>query len=297
MLSILIPVYNFSVSELVAELHQQAVACAIPFEIRCYDDGSSSAFKEQNASISSLANVIYTELPKNVGRSRIRNMLATDAAYEQLLFMDCDSQVLDGHFIARYLEHASEHKLVYGGRAYPKSAPEDAAQYLRWHYGVSREVSTAETRSEDPYKSFMTNNFLVPKAIFLSIKLDERLEGYGHEDTLFGQELKAQGIEIVHIDNALVHIGLEPADEFLDKTAEGVRNLAFLIRDGKVTGDVKLYRYYKALKRTGMLRPMATQLRKNREKVREQLRSANPDLRKFDLYKLDLLIEALNTDQ
>ena len=70
-----------------------------------------------------------------------------------------------------------------------------------------------------------------------------------------------------------------------------------MIRDGKVKGDVKLYRYYKALKGTGLLRPMATQLRKNRDKVQQQLRSTNPDLRKFDLYKLDLLIEALNTKQ
>ena len=40
MLSILIPIYNFDVQELVQKLHQQASLLAIAFEIVCVDDGS-----------------------------------------------------------------------------------------------------------------------------------------------------------------------------------------------------------------------------------------------------------------
>ncbi|RME04221.1 MAG: glycosyltransferase family 2 protein, partial [Bacteroidetes bacterium] len=45
MLSILIPIYNFNVVELVMELHRQATELDEPVEILAFDDGSEGKWK------------------------------------------------------------------------------------------------------------------------------------------------------------------------------------------------------------------------------------------------------------
>jgi hypothetical protein len=80
--------------------------------------------------------------------------------------------------------------VVYGGRNYEAKPPKEKELFFRWWYGVNRETISVAEREVAPYHAFMTNNFLIPKQLFLSIKLDEKLKGYGHEDTLFGIELK-----------------------------------------------------------------------------------------------------------
>ena len=71
MLSILIPVYNFDVNALVSDLHRQAIDCGIAFEIRCYDDGSTEAFRAKNRAIQTMGNVVWVELEQNIGRSAL----------------------------------------------------------------------------------------------------------------------------------------------------------------------------------------------------------------------------------
>ena len=87
MLSILIPVYNFSVVELVTKLHQQALALEkVNFEVIILDDGSTDDFKQTNRAIKHLPHVQYAELTENVGRSAIRNLLAQRARGRLLTF-------------------------------------------------------------------------------------------------------------------------------------------------------------------------------------------------------------------
>ena len=62
MLSVNIPVYNYEVGELVAQLILQAQDLKIEFEIRIYDDGSEEKFKLKNRLISKNSNVVYLEL-------------------------------------------------------------------------------------------------------------------------------------------------------------------------------------------------------------------------------------------
>jgi len=50
MLSILIPVYNFNVTQLVQTLAEQCAATGEAYEIICFDDGSTPEFKAQNTS-------------------------------------------------------------------------------------------------------------------------------------------------------------------------------------------------------------------------------------------------------
>lgn len=292
MLSVLIPVYNFDVRDLVHEIHHQASASGVPFEIILLDDASKD-YKQYNSELSRLANVHYNELEHNVGRAIIRNRLAASASYNSLLFLDCDSKIESADFISIYLRSSSPSHIVYGGRSYEKQRPEDS-RYFRWLYGVKREVSTAEDRAKRPYRSFMTNNFLIPKSFFKKVKFNESLTGYGHEDTLFGQELKLHGLPIRHIDNPLCHVGLETAEDFIRKTEEGVKNLAYLVKMKLIRRDVTLLKSYRLLKRSRTLGLFKFFAGKAEQNMLKNLKSADPDLTIFDLYKLHLLARFLS---
>ncbi|MGE0561867.1 MAG: glycosyltransferase family 2 protein [Flavobacteriales bacterium] len=290
MLSILIPIYNFDVVDFVKDLSNQASACKIDFEILCVDDGSITEFKTKNKELSILNNVIYTELPQNIGRSKIRNLLAEKAQFEYLLFLDCDSKTNNSLFVRNYIENLKPGTVVYGGRNYANEAPSVKEIHFRWWYGVNREAISDRERRKQPYGSFMTNNFLIPKGIFNSIKLDEMLEGYGHEDTVFGLELKARKIPVLHIENPLCHIGLEGLHEFLQKTKEGIKNLHQLIQLGKVDESIKLYRFYKLVNKLGLSNKIWKYYTKNKLAIEQKLTEKEPNLRWFDIYKLGYLI-------
>jgi len=292
-LSILIPVYNYDVRQLVEALQQQATALrGVDVEILCFDDASEAAFRRLNATVGEWAGVEYRLLPNNLGRSRIRNLLAREARHDYLLFIDCDSQVPDEKYLQRYVAALSPNCLLYGGRIYQPQPPADKSLMLHWRYGSVREAKPAEERQKQAYHSFMTNNFLIPSALFQPIGFDERLLQYGHEDTLFGMELQARGVHILHMDNPLIHAGLESAVAFLQKSRQALENLAFLHHQG--TGiDTRLLRW--ALRFHG--RPSEAVLRALwggcRTSLEQQLSSARPSLRLFDLYKLGCLLEEL----
>ena len=292
MLSILIPVYNFDIRSLVQRLWHLGHRLSIEWEIRCYDDGSAEAWKEKNREIMGLAGVYYQELPQNLGRSRIRNLLAEEAQGDYLLFLDCDSEVPHDAFLYRYAELLRPNTLLYGGRIYQAAPPADPALYFHWLYGSKREAIPAAERRAQPYRSFMTNNFLIPTAIFLQIRFDERLLQYGHEDTLFGMQLEKKGIRIQHLDNPLIHAGLEPVGVFLSKTRQGIQNLAFLYRSGYHI-DTRLLRFYKQAERLKLTAILPWVLRVFRPIISRQLFSSKPSLRLFDLYKLSLLLDEL----
>ncbi len=300
MISVLIPVYNFDIQLLVKDLHQQLLEAGIPFEIRCYDDGSQENFKNINRQLLNpstlqpfnLLNITYQELPENLGRARIRNVLAKSAKYPYLLFMDCDSKVVSPNYIKHYIEHLHPDTLLYGGRSYAPTPPDFPELYFHWHYGTQREQIPAEIRQRNPYHAFMTNNFLIPKAIFNTIRFDERLKQYGHEDTLFGLELQKRKIKIIHIDNPLEHIGLEDTDTFLRKTRQGVENLAFLATAYPQL-ETKLLNTYKILKKFKLSMITSYILKILQPIIIKKLHTEKVNLQWFDLYKLQLLMDAI----
>ncbi|MBN2213128.1 MAG: glycosyltransferase [Bacteroidales bacterium] len=293
MLSILIPVYNFNVTDLVHELNNQAVASNIPFEIILLDDASTDEFRKINRNLIHEKNIRYIEEKNNIGRSKIRNKLARLASYPYLLFMDCDSRISSPDFITTYLKYCKEDVVVYGGRIYSKNRPDDSGLLLRWKHGKSREEFTASERTRSPNKSFMTNNFLISLNLFNKIMFNEDMEGYGHEDTLFGYELKKNNIGILHIDNPLVHIGLESNSVFLSKTRESIRNLRIIFNQNGyeklLVEDVKLLGYYQFFRKTG-LDFLARFLFRIAEKLLlRNLTGRHPNLLVFDMFKLGYL--------
>ncbi|MEM9886282.1 MAG: glycosyltransferase [Bacteroidota bacterium] len=292
MLSILIPVYNFDCVDLVSDLHQQGQSLSIGFEIIVLED-ASTRFLAQNHSLHQLfPNIKYERLSKNIGRASIRNLLAQKAVYDYLLFIDCDSAVIRKDYLKRYVAQLNPKQLLYGGRVYQEKPPKEKAFHLHWKFGRHREQIPAKQRGLQPYQSFMTNNFVVPKAIFQPIKFDENLKQYGHEDTLFGMELKSQHIPILHLDNPLEHIGLERTDVFLEKTEKALENLTQLHKAGKKI-DTKLLRTYNKISSYKLNLPLKIALQFLQPVLKSLLYRKKPALFIFDCYKLSVFIQKM----
>jgi glycosyltransferase involved in cell wall biosynthesis len=292
MLSICIPIYNYAVDRLVQDLHQQAESAGFPFEILLTDDASDERFRTTNQTIH-LEFVRYIQLNENIGRSKIRNRLAVEAKYPYLIFMDCDSAVSSPLYIEKYTPFFESQTVCCGGRIYDDKEPDDST-WLRWKYGVERECASAAERDKNPNAGFLSNNFLIHKSIFEKAIFNEDLIGYGHEDTLFGLELLGQGIIIKHIDNPLIHLGLESASDFLAKTENGIKNLyriELLLHEKypKYVEHSRLMRSKLILQKFHLCGFISKLFSIIRQPMKNYLLKGKPSLMIFDLYRLGLL--------
>ena len=293
MLSVLIPVFNFDVNALVAVLSKQAGELSIPFEIIVLDDASDEKFKNINRKINDIPGVSYIELGQNIGRSKIRNQLAGKALYDNLLFLDCDSEIIVPDFIRNYSKYFDCSCAVCGGLTYNNTAPLEYNQYLRWYYGHNREFKSAEIRNKNPYASFSSFNFMINKKIFKEIRFEETIVNYGHEDTLFGYELKKRNIEVRHIDNPMSHVRLETNMHFIEKTKEGIENLKHIMKingnEKHLIKDITLLWYYSIFRRLNLVAFINFLYRKTETLLLKNLTGKRPNLFIFDLYKLGYL--------
>jgi glycosyltransferase involved in cell wall biosynthesis len=295
MLSILIPVHNYVVVPLVRALLTQSTHLKLPCEIVCLDDGSDEFHKAQNSILKGLAsNVVYDELPQNVGRSRIRNLLSAKAKYNNLLFLDCDAVLQDDEYLINYLPFLDAGKVVCGGRIVPFSPHITDEQHLRWLYSLWRECRPANIRNKQPYFGFVSNNFLIPKDVALLVPFDETLHGYGHEDTVFGHALRRSGVPLVHIDNPISYAQYDNANEFLDKTLNALNNLRIIGQrpdfkdDTEFKKSVRLVNIANKLKRFGLDGFVSGILNRRwlKRQMERNLKGPNPDLTVFDLWRL-----------
>ena len=289
MLSILIPAYNHDLTDLVKGLRLQASELKVPYEILIIDDNSAEGFRSRNLALTVMSHVRYLQLEENVGRSRIRNMLAGKARFESLLFIDADARIMAEDYLSRYFGMLGTERVICGGTAYLPDLPGDAAYHLRWYYGRKREERSARERSKDPCRAFSSFQFLATRKILEQVPFDNDLKAYGHEDTVFGLALEQQGIPVLHIDNSLVHDGLEPTDEFLDKTRQGLRNLKFLVEQGHYSGleqGVRILKNYYFFSRFGLHPCLKWLYGKGSVWMNKNLKRRKPRLWILDLYKL-----------
>lgn len=293
MISICLPVYNFIVTELANELISQAQEYNIDIEILIFDDASLSYFKERNAKIAVNPMVSYLELEQNLGRSKIRNRLADFARGNWLLFMDCDVIPANQKFLATYNSAINGAPVICGGIAYGDK-PRTKELQLRWKYGIKRESKIASRRQMNPYASFLSGNFMIRKDVFNQIRFNERMSGYGHEDTLFGLDLKTKKIPIHHINNPIIHLGLEPCSEYLRKSEQGIINLVKLMdivpdQQYNLKQNIKLLKFYCFLRRLGLTYPMQWVFTAFNPLIKKFLCNKRPSLFLFDFYKLGLI--------
>ncbi len=299
MLSILIPTYNYDITQLVNDLHIQAEELGVQYEIIVMEDGSDQ-FLVKNQQISSLNHCRHIVLPYNIGRSAIRNRLADEARFSFLLFMDCDAAVCKKDYLFRYLPFCKGKVIVIGGTAYDPAC-QNPAFSLRLKYGRERESNLAYLLQPHDKENFATFNFLISKSVFCTIRFDESIAGYGHEDTLFGHALHEAGFTFQHIDNPLLHKGLDDNHTYLKKTAESVRNLYLLFKSGKypfLADESKLLRMFLRLKKFRLIKIAALKFVVFRKLMEKNLTGKHPDLFVYDVYKLLLLCEIhVNADK
>ncbi|MBC6609338.1 glycosyltransferase [Hymenobacter sp. BT507] len=285
-LSILIPVYNRVVTLLVQQLHQQLPHWNGPVEICLLDDASQAKIQAENRLLAQLPNVRYAELPRNVGRAAIRNQLAAAARHEWLLMLDNDSLLPDAQFVARYAAAQALAPVVVGGIMYAGGLPAEPALRLRWHYAQQREALPAARRRSLPPSQLMLNNLLIRADIFQRFGFDEALIRYGHEDSKLGWQLAQAGVPIHHLDNPVIHDGLDPAPVFLRKSRAAVHNLVLLYHKDGVGADSRLVRTALRLQQVGLRRLAVGLLLHLQPHLRANLCSATPRMLYFDLLKL-----------
>ncbi|MCF8362647.1 MAG: glycosyltransferase [Prolixibacteraceae bacterium] len=299
MLSICIPTYNYDVTGLVMELNKQATINKLDCEILIADDSSDNIeLKEKNVEAAKKYKTAFIALEKNIGRAAIRNLLASKAVGDFVLFLDCDTIPVGDDFLQKYYDAMNE-DVVVGGIAYRETIS-GSNETLRWTYGHKRESKTAGERSKKPYASFMTGNFMIKKGVFRQIKFDENITQYGHEDTLFGIQLKLHDIKIKHINNPVYHEGLESNEVFILKTKKGIENLVKLSNSSHDKTDlqchIKLLHTYNKLCKAGMVNIVATVFKKNEKWLIRQLNKKEPNLKIFDFYKLGYMCNVFFKD-
>ena len=287
MLSILIPVKDYDCRQLVQALHRQGEALGMPFEILLGEDGTSPQGLMLNSEAEHLTCCRRIISHENIGRARIRNLLAREAQYPYIIFIDSDAVVEKEDFLHCYAQALKENVVVCGSLYHAAEQPDEACS-LRYKYEKEADRQRdALTRSKAPYDRFTTFNFAIRKEVFTSILFDESITRYGYEDALFGKKLERRGIEILHIDNKLLHSGLESNAIFLKKTEQALATLAAIkekiARSPLLDAVEKLRRYHM----TGIFMAYWRARRKN---LLKNLNGKHPSLLKFKIYKIGYYI-------
>lgn len=288
MLSILIPTYNYNVFPLVKEVSQQCISEKLNFEIIVFDDASQN-FHIENNEINNLNNCSYYILNQNIGRSAIRNLLSTKASFDNLLFLDADVRIISNHFIKNYINFIksnSNYSVVYGGIVYQENRPENN-QLLRWIYGNKREAFSAEKRNENIYVSFLTLNFLIKKEVFNKVRFNEDIPNLRYEDLLFSFDLMKNKIPLQHINNPVVHNGIETSEVFMQKTTDSLKGLKFLLSKNYLPTDyAKISNVFNLLKQTKLLFLINFIYKMRKDSFEKNLLGSKPSLFIYDIYRL-----------
>ena len=295
MISILIPAYNENPVGLCKKLED--FSRDIPgFEILVGDDHSAEPIKDA-LSREDLQKTRVIRNEKNLGYNLNRNNLAKKAANEILIFMDSDVMPAKSSFIYNYYSEfeKSSTQFVCGGMEYG-ARPEDPKLLLKWIHGKEREQLVAKDRRKTPGRSITTSNLAVRRSLFLENPFLEMKTGYGYNDTVYGLRIESLGFQISHIDNPIVHLGLIPADELIERARQASLNLKLLseLSDySPLLAKIKIFSAYKKMRQSGLLGLIHKVLKNREKKLRKNLLSTEPELKNYDQLRLLFLISAM----
>ncbi len=285
-LSALIPTYNYCARELVEAIDALISREGIDAEIIVADDAStaSTAWMDELRCANKLT---LWHAPRNLGRAAIRNRLAEMSGGEWLWFADCDTALAPSFSLRRYLEASATADVICGGLTTPEHQPEGAELRFRYERADSSR-RTAEVRSREPYRQLSTCNLFINRDVFNGIRFCEDIKHYGYEDALFGVELEKRNASIGHIDNPVVHLGLETNDVFLAKTEVALQTLRSL--EGNMNGSSRIQELTRSLRRWHLAPIARLGFRLTKKALRANLLSQQPNLKLFALYKLGYYI-------
>ncbi len=292
MLSILIPTYNYKCYNLVERLCGQLMASGVDYEIIVAEDGSKDRVSIiHNLRINDLPHCRHIIREVNVGRAAIKNFLVEEARGEWLLFLDSDAVVTRDDYIATLIgaiKTVDKESVICGGLYHADAMP-DASVSLRWRYehAADRHRSAME-RQQIPYQHMTPFNMCVRREVMKAIPFDEHCRNYGYEDTLFGVTLQKKGIKVRHIDNPLLHAGLETNAVFLHKTEQSLQTLHSLGR--QMMPHTRIGQVVSRLERGHVATPLRLMYRCLQAPMTHNLLSNRPSLKVFSAYKLGYLL-------
>lgn len=295
-LSIAIPTRNDDCCQTVSKLLEQARReTSLDFEILIADDASD------NAEVIRQLNIIGNQegcrlirLKENVGRAAVRNMLAREAKYDKVLFIDAGVDINNQDFLKTYILHANDADIVCGGWKTEVGA-ETAKANLRAKYELGCEKNhTPLQRNKHPYRSFRTVNFLVHKDILLNNPFPADMTGYGYEDVVFGKQAEKAGCTVLHIDNPVVYKSYEDNEAFVNKTIQSVNTL-YIYRE-RIGQYSKLHSIAFRLRKLRLDSLMVFLYKQRSETWKKQLCGNCPSLRMLSLLKLGCYLSLLGND-
>lgn len=289
MISVLIPIYNYNITSLVKEIHEQLLKSKVLFEIICFEDGSNIETIKINSVIQELSFTSHIISNTNLGRAQARQKLCNKATYNWLLFLDADVMPKSDLFIKNYIKQLSTTYVAYfGGIDYKKTKPKNS-YVLRWKYGTKNEVVNASIRRKTPYKQIVSANMLIDKEVFNSINSEINYSGYGM-DNFFGSKLKENKHNIYHFNNEVYHLGIEESGIYLKKKEQAAETLLTLLKEHKIEiHENNLLALFSSLKRFKLNYLFAAFFKIMKNPMRKNLLSANPSIKVLQLYRLSYL--------
>tara|TARA_B100000700_G_scaffold167639_1_gene185151 strand:- start:627 stop:1553 length:927 start_codon:yes stop_codon:yes gene_type:complete len=290
-LSILIPCYNWDIYALVCSLHKlcQESSNIQKFEILCLEDGSNQLFS--NSQVLALNNVRYEKLAKNIGRAKIRNLIAEKALYNWLLFIDADSKLINHNFIETYIQIILSYTkrdlvkkvIYYGSTRYSCQKPKEN-QKLHWKYGQKIE-------SKRKKETFSSHHFIIPKSYFNKhcVRFNKNIETYGYEDVFFILE---NNLTPIYIENPLLHLGIKTNEKFIEHTESALKNLINhrqLHKNYEQT--IKILRVKQNLSKFKLITILVFLFSISKAMILKNLYSNYPSIKLFQFYKLGYFLE------
>lgn len=190
------------------------------FEVVIWDDGSTEEIRIAiQQFIKSYPSIDLVWQNENIGRAKMRQKLLSSFNGEWGIFMDADIVPLPDIFktLDQHLIYADS---VYSGQLLYPTAPPKPDLLLHWKYGTHR-----ETRSK---KGFKTGFFALHHSMKNKLAFDTTISHYGHEDTVFGFQLKQQQIKVERLPCLAIHTGLHPRSEFIQHQLQAIDNLIII---------------------------------------------------------------------
>ncbi|MHA7941660.1 glycosyltransferase family 2 protein [Formosa sp. 3Alg 14/1] len=292
MLSVLIPIYNYNVVNLVQNLHKQLMQGNYAFEIICLDDASANEFVLANSKIETLEFTSLIKSTTNNGRTKTRQLLSQASKYDWLLFLDADTMPVSETFISQYLTAITEeYEAVFGGFSYHKKKP-SSAYILRWEYGRKKEEINASIRNTNPYKIIISANFLIKKSIFETLNSLVKHKVYGL-DNYFGALLKNHNVKVLHINNPVYHLGLEKNEVYLNKLKSAAHTLLLLVKQDKMkTHNNDLLSLFMFLKKTKLSFVLSKFYRAFNKQMEMNLCGNTPSIKILQFYRISYMCYA-----
>lgn len=303
-LSILLPSYNNVCVSLVQVLQRQADALRgkldkpFRYEIIVADDCSTdAACIDANRVIGDMLHCRYLRMEQNVGRAQIRNVLISESRGDYVLLIDSDLFLCDDNYLYKYATSTAD--VVYGGTRIGgegfamvdnEANTENLKGNLRYIYEKKAEPShRAAFRQLRPNQEISVCNLYARRDIMEAHPFDSRFKAYGYEDVLFGKRLAESGIEVTHIDNAVLINEFESNSVFVKKTEEAILTLCRFEQDLEGYSNLKT-----KVTTLGRYIPLSLfrlwhRIMKNKEK--RNLTGSKPSLLLFKLYKLGFFLE------